>query len=121
MKTMNTTISTIIIMTQNLEELLGFYREGLALGTASYEEENHVGFELGENYFGFDKVEKTEGQPPGSVTLWFEVDDLEAVFEKMKSLNASVKFPPTDKPWGGRIAAVIDPDGNVVGLSQRNT
>ena len=114
-----TTISTIIISTSRVSELAGFYANALDLGEPAYEEPNHIGFHVGENYFGFDKVEKLEEQRPGAVSLWFEVDDLDLVFEKCRTLGAKVKFAPANKPWGGRIAAVFDLDGNVMGLSQR--
>jgi uncharacterized glyoxalase superfamily protein PhnB len=70
-------------------------------------------------YLGFDLVDEIQGQQPGAVSLWFRVDDLEATFNHLVSLGAQIKYPPQEKPFGDTLAAVFDPDGNIVGLSQR--
>jgi predicted enzyme related to lactoylglutathione lyase len=51
--------------------------------------------------------------------LWFEVEDLDATFNRFVAQGAKITYPPTKKPWGATLAAVFDPDGNVVGLTQR--
>ena len=114
-----TTLDTAIIETSSLRKLAAFYGEGLGLKAPSSEDEDHLGFPLPNAYFGFDRGERPPEAYPGAVSLWFEVDDLEATFQRFVDLGATVKFPPTEKPWGARLAAVFDPDGNVVGLSQR--
>jgi uncharacterized glyoxalase superfamily protein PhnB len=47
------------------------------------------------------------------------VDDLQATFERLVALGATVRYPPTRKPWGAELAAVYDLDGNLLGLAQR--
>ena len=54
-----------------------------------------------------------------SVTLWFTVDDIQSTYERLIELGALDRYAPTRKPWGAVLAAVYDPDGNMVGLSQR--
>ncbi len=112
-------LGTIIIFTKQMEELAEFYQKGLGLGDPSFQKEDHIGYQIGETYFGFDQVDEVKGSPPSSVTLWFTVDDLESTFDKFLKLSAEVHFKPTKKPWGSTIAAVIDLDGNIVGLEQR--
>jgi predicted enzyme related to lactoylglutathione lyase len=115
-----TLLETVILFTERLEALAGFYREGLGIGPFQ-PSPRHLGCHLGPLYFGFDQVDKVEGSPPAGVTLWFTVDDLQATFDRLVSLGAQVKFPPTEKPWGATLAAVYDLDGNLLGLSQRPT
>jgi predicted enzyme related to lactoylglutathione lyase len=55
------------------------------------------------------------------VTLWFTVDDIQATFDRLVALGARVRYPPSQKPWGGYLACVYDPDGNMLGLSQRQS
>ncbi len=59
------------------------------------------------------------GGPHSAVTMWFDVDDLDQTFARLLELGATVRYGPVDKPWGARLAAVYDPDGNIIGLSQR--
>ena len=111
-------LHTAIIQTGRLAEMAAFYRQGLALGEP-VEEADHLGFPLPNAYFGFDLVAEPPS-PTGVVSLWFEVDDLQATFDKFVALGAQVKYPPTRKPWGARLAALYDPDGNVFGLTGRS-
>jgi len=102
-----------------MDRLVTFYRQGLTLGKPDVKMANHIGFHLGTLYFGFDQVKSHEGKPPSAVTLWFTVDDLELTFDRLKRLGTPVRLPPTVKPWGSTLAAVYDPDGNIVGPEQR--
>ncbi len=113
------TIDTVIIVTSRMKELADFYQEGLQLSPPQSHSDNHLGFPIGGTYLGFDKVEKVESTYPGAISLWFRVDDIEATFNRFKELGAKVKYPPTKKPWGDTLAALYDPDGNLIGLAQR--
>ena len=110
-------LHTVIIDTENLEELAAFYQEGLNLGEAQ-PSPDHLGFEMPNVYFGFDYKERPDTER-SAVSLWFAVDDLQASFDKFVSLGAKVWYPPTQKPWGARLAAVFDPEGNIIGLTAK--
>jgi predicted enzyme related to lactoylglutathione lyase len=114
-------VHTIVIETGNLHSLADFYRQGLELGEPQATGSDHVGFPLPNTYLGFDQVDKQRSEYPGAVSLWFEVENLEITFERFKTLGAQVKYPPTRKPWGAVLAAVHDPDGNIIGLAQKGT
>ena len=109
-------LETAIIFTKQMESLARFYQDGLALGEMQFSP-GHIGFQVGPVYLGFDQVDEVPGT--GAVTLWLTVDDIEATFEHLVDLGARVKYAPTRKSWGGYLAAVYDPDGNLIGLSQR--
>lgn len=111
-------LQTVIIQTGQMEEMAEFYRRGLELGEAAATGEDHLGFPLPNPYFGFDQVDEVP-EPTGVISLWFEVEDIEASFKRFDEMGARVKYPPTKKPWGAVLAALYDPDGNLFGLSQR--
>ena len=113
-----TTLETVIIFTTDMEELAAFYQKGLQLGTYQLSPQ-HMGQQVGPVYLGFDEVDSLQDNARPSVSLWFTVDNLQATYERLVDLGASVRYPPVRKPWGGYLACVYDPDGNMLGLSQR--
>ncbi|MFD4369918.1 VOC family protein [Rhodococcus sp. NPDC058521] len=54
-------------------------------------------------------------QPAGQVTYW-HVDDVEAAFERLLSLGATVHDKPTTRGPGFVTASVVDPFGNILGV-----
>jgi catechol 2,3-dioxygenase-like lactoylglutathione lyase family enzyme len=51
---------------------------------------------------------------PGSFTTMFEVEDVDAEYERLKALNVEFVMLPTTHPWGARSFWFRDPDGNIV-------
>jgi predicted enzyme related to lactoylglutathione lyase len=51
----------------------------------------------------------------GAVAYW-AVDDVEAAYERLLSLGATVHDKPTDRGPGFVTASVVDPFGNVLGI-----
>jgi lactoylglutathione lyase len=110
-------LETIIIFTPHMEELAQFYQKAFDLGEYNASP-RHLGQQIGPIYLGFDQDEESITTSP-SVSLWFTVDDIQETYERLLALGAKDRYPPTQKPWGALLAAVYDPDGNMVGLSQR--
>ncbi len=115
----NTKLDTVIIFTTRMKKLAQFYKQGLELQNPKPQGNNHLGFTIKDNYLGFDEIEKDENEHPGSVSLWFRVDNIKETFNRFRELGAKVKYPPTEKPWGDVLAALYDLDGNIIGLAQR--
>ncbi|MFQ5759281.1 MAG: VOC family protein [Candidatus Bathyarchaeia archaeon] len=115
----NAVLDTVIIQTTRMKELAKFYHQDLQLEVPIPHGDDHLGFQLSGTYLGFDQVDKDRAMHPGAVSLWFRVDSIEAAFERLREIGAEVKYPPTKKPWGDVLAAVQDPDGNIIGLAQR--
>jgi predicted enzyme related to lactoylglutathione lyase len=112
-------IDTVIVFAEDLPILSQFYVHVLDIDEEDVvEEEGHVGFDLGEIYLGFDQSDGSH-QHPGAVTFWVRVDDLDGTYEKCLLLGAKPVIEPVERPWGDRLAAVKDPEGNVVGFSLR--
>ena len=58
------------------------------------------------------------GEAP-AVSLYVQVADLRASLERAAELGGSILAEPFDLPGGPTLAAIADPEGNVVGLVQQ--
>ena len=55
------------------------------------------------------------GTPGGAVIYW-HVDDVRAVFERLVSMGATVHEKPVERGPGFVTASVVDPFGNILGI-----
>lgn len=62
-------------------------------------------------------VARGEGSGKG-VELSFTVASLEAALAELIASDVRVAVPPRTEPWGGRVAKVADPDGNLISIVQ---
>jgi predicted enzyme related to lactoylglutathione lyase len=99
-----------------------FYRDTLGLGTAFGDESSgYASFDTGTGTVAiFERAgqgDVVELQPPGDSTLLvLEVDDVDAT---VGGLGSYVVQAPVDQPdWGGRVAYLRDPSGNLIELFQ---
>jgi len=83
-------LSTVIIQTSRMEKLASFYGRAFDLGEPQATGGDHLGFTLSNLYFGFDQVDEAP-DPSGTVSIWFEVENLQSVFERFGDLGARVK------------------------------
>lgn len=61
-----------------------------------------------------DRVEARHGR----CEVYFQVQDVDALVGQLREQAVPVVQEPTDQPWGERDAAVLDPDGFPVFLTQ---
>lgn len=76
-------------------------------------------------YVGYEAAGQHVGLVPGggpqgmtSPVAYWHVSDIEAKLAEVTAAGATVKEPPHDVGNGRLVAAVTDPDGNVLGLLQ---
>jgi len=50
--------------------------------------------------------------------VYFYVEDVDALHEKLTAKEVPIKMPPTDQTWGVREIHVVDPDGNGLTFGQ---
>ncbi len=117
---MHTSLDTVIIHTSDLEGLSEFYEKALDIGQFN-EYPDHRGCQVGPVYLGFDRLKTHEPNSHPRTSLWFSVKDIQATYKKLMGMGARPISPPSRKTWGGFIASVQDPDGNVLGLSQNES
>jgi len=53
--------------------------------------------------------------------LSIEVDDVDAVFERMRASGFTIEYGPVDEPWGVRRFYVRDPFGKLVNVLAHST
>jgi uncharacterized glyoxalase superfamily protein PhnB len=54
----------------------------------------------------------------GDLPVFIQVDDLDKTFESLRAAGTEILQEPIDQPYGVRDAAVRDPSGNHLRLSQ---
>ena len=59
---------------------------------------------------------QAQGEMPPYLTVYVNVDDLQAYLDKAESLGGKTIVPPTPIPNMGAFAMFHDPEGNLVGL-----
>lgn len=112
-------LDTVIIFTRSMQELADFYRAGLNYDGPYTTSPGHMGFRLDNGvYLGFDQVETA--YQDGGVSLWFGVPDLEAAFRQFRIAGATVRYAQKVLPNGDKLASLLDPEGNILGLVERH-
>jgi predicted enzyme related to lactoylglutathione lyase len=64
-------------------------------------------------------IMQAQGGMPQYLTIYVQVDDLQAYLDKAAALGAKTVVPPTPIPDTGSFAMFSDPDGHMVGLFKR--
>ncbi len=110
-----------MLVTRDVERLVRFYT-GVAgaVPTDRVPEDGPVfyqGLRIGDSDLGVVADDAVEAGSPGRVLVSIEVGDVDATLRFVTELGGSVSGPPTDMPWGQRVAHVRDPDGNAVNLT----
>lgn len=87
-----------------------------AFGIAPYfDEPFYVGFNIGGFELGLDPDAPATNAPSGVVTYW-GVDDIEADYARLLALGAKLHEAPKEVGGDIKVASVLDPFGNVIGL-----
>ncbi len=50
--------------------------------------------------------------------LYFETDDLQAVFDRLSAAGVEFIHPVTEQPWGQRVMRFYDPDGHIIEIGE---
>jgi catechol 2,3-dioxygenase-like lactoylglutathione lyase family enzyme len=110
------------MLVDDFAEAFGFYRDTLGL-TPSFGDDSsaYASFDTGSGTVAIfshaGQGEVVELRPPGDSTLLvLEVDDVDAAIGGKEEYLAQA---PVDQPeWGGRVAYLRDPSGNLIELFQ---
>jgi catechol 2,3-dioxygenase-like lactoylglutathione lyase family enzyme len=110
----------VCLITPNVSALVSFYTR--VLGVKAEGDDVHAELKTegaGIAIFSTAGMESMaprsmQGAGYGSVTMGFEVNDVDAEYERLKTLGVEfVKLPETH-PWDSRSVWFRDPDGNIV-------
>ena len=111
----------ITLWTDNLERMVGFYRDALRLPLHSvHDDEGFAAFQLGEVRFNVGRHREVSGRSrdPLRIMPHLGVDDIHAEHRRLAALGVEFIRPPEQEHWGGWIATLRDPDGNTLQLLQ---
>ena len=70
--------------------------------------------------FGFHVYEWTKPFNRAHTGLQMYVDDVDKLYEELRSQGVKFSGEIRDEPWGGRQVTVADPDGNLFNLLNSN-
>ena len=113
-------IAYVNVFVTDLSRALGFYRDALGLTVQfSSPEHGYASVAAGDVRLGLAVPGEEQRDLIGRHTgIGLEVDDLRREHTRLNDLGVAFAMPPTKQPWGGFMALVCDPDGNVFYLDQ---
>lgn len=118
--------ASVRIVTQDLDRLIEFYQRlsgieaaRLADGFAELRFEGATLAISSERLIELFNVGAATAAANRSAILELEVEDVDAVFERMSASGTNIVMAPTSMPWGNRSLLLRDPDGNLVNLFSR--
>ena len=118
---MNIKFTDVCFITNDVLRLRDFYEA--VFGVEAEGDEIHSGISLDGLTFVFDHVDIADENPTfryieagsaNNVIVGFNVDDVDAEYQRLLPLGAKMLNEPTTHPWGARSFQFRDPDGNVL-------
>ena len=103
------------ITSRNAPELHTFYRELFGWSIQESQEEGYATVATADGSIS-GGIAHIPDNIPSSLTVFVQVDDLQAAIERAGSLGGSLMFPPMHLPNGSEIAMITDPAGTNIGL-----
>lgn len=108
------------ILTGHLGEMVRFYRDVVGLRPRS-ERDHYTNFEWGEVRLSIAAHPGVRGRnaDPDRLMIHFLVDDIQAVYGRLRAGGVEFSRKPEQEKWGGWVATFHDPDGNTLQLIQQ--
>jgi len=110
-------LRTVVYHVDDLAEARSWYTR--ALGSEPYFAESYyVGFSVGGYELGLHPIEEDMPRGAGGAIAYWGVEDIDVALTKLEDLGATAHSDVQDVGEGIRVATVIDPFGNLVGIIQ---
>jgi len=118
-------LTTVSFFADDITAARSWYAELLGIGPYFVREANgapvYVEFRVGDYQHELGIVDSrfATGARPGTVggaVIYWHVDDVQASFERLVSLGATVHEAPVERGPGFVTASVVDPFGNILGI-----
>lgn len=108
-------LRTVIYGVSDIDRAKQWYSQ--VLGTAPYfDEPFYVGFNVGGYELGLDPNAAPVSEESAGVVAYWGVEDIDAELTRLIDLGGKVHGAIRDVGGGIRVATVLDPFGNLVGL-----
>lgn len=116
---MITGVAGVVIWTNQMDEMLTFYKDTLGLNTHS-ERPYFVSFKFGNIRLGLGIHSKVAGQTQEThrIMINLGVDDIHKEHKRLVSRGVKFMRKPEKEDWGGWVATFNDPNGNTLQLIQ---
>ena len=112
-------VAAVRIFVDNLARARNFYRNVLSLEQTGGDS-SHLAFDCGGTPLIVEPVEADDPEYPKLVgrlvSASFTVSDIDATCQAIRQLGGQIIEMPQRQPWGGVLAFVGDPAGNVITL-----
>ena len=110
----------VTIWTDDLERLVGFYRDTLGL-TLRGHKGDFANFAWGEMRLNLGLHDRIEGpaRDPYRTMISFGVPDIHGEYDRLREQAVEFIRVPEQEFWGGWVATFLDPDGNILQLLQK--
>ncbi|PYS53756.1 MAG: glyoxalase/bleomycin resistance/dioxygenase family protein [Acidobacteria bacterium] len=112
-----------MVMVSDMERSVRFYRDVLGL-QLRFQSPDWTEFEAGGTTLalhggGKPGLHQGQEQLAGTASIGFNVDNVDTVYENLKSKGARPVIPPTERQGEGiRLAVFLDPDGLAISFAQ---
>jgi predicted enzyme related to lactoylglutathione lyase len=111
------------VFVTDLERAIDFYQNTLGLPLQFHDERfGFASFAPGGLRLGLARVEAGAAESQSLVGrhtgLGLGVRDLNATYQRLKARGVRFTMAPSKQPWGGFMAMLADPDGNIFYLDQ---
>ena len=107
-------LNQVTLPSNSVERSAAFYRL-LGFRQIVSDLPHYARFECNDGGATFSLHEATSPITSG-IIVYFECDDLDAEYQRLRALGVDFDAPPTDQSWLWREAYFKDPDGNVICL-----
>jgi predicted enzyme related to lactoylglutathione lyase len=106
-------VGYVNVFVSNFESSVEFYENILGLKLVMKEKQfGYASFEAGA--ISFALAETDEAALVGRHTgVGFIVEDIDATYRELLEKGVEFYLPPTKQPWGGTLALLKDPEGNI--------
>lgn len=113
-------VAYVNIFVSDMARAVAFYHGALGLPLQfSSAEHGYAAFAAGPVRLGIAMPGPDQAHLVGRHTgVGLEVTDLASEHDRLVKLAVHFPMPPTRQPWGGFMALMADPDGNVLYLDQ---
>ncbi len=117
-------IRTVVIHVADVGRSAAFYEHALGMPRV-YEHRGRIAVQLGEGRLllhpsALDSQDVATARH-GRTELYLSVPDVDAALRELRDKGVPVLQEATDEPWGERDAAILDPDGYPLYLTQHGS
>lgn len=114
-------LNTARVFVRNIEEAKNFYSRVLGLPIkADGSEHGYCVFDAGAATLVVEFADGEDRDLVGRFTgLSFDVPDAQASYEQLRAKGVTFNEAPERQPWGGVIATLVDPSGNVLQICEQ--